>query len=925
MAATPPVVTVRQVEVQATRRTGGEEGMTKKPSGLRPSCVSGRPRAPPAGRRRLHSTALVFLLLLLTVLVAPIGTLVAAGGPRLLSAEYELRSLNVGTVQRAASPGELTHTDSSGSGSASYELAWSGYEFAAIDLIFDQPLYITSARAVLAANGGGGTAAAGGQYGQPISPHRTNHTALPALDGAIVLECPTTAGGEDTSVQQFSLTNRWPGTADDATTVEADYWTSPTDQLLPLYSQHNSLKADIVQLFDRRVDQTRSIQSTSLFAATAGQDAATLASVVGRPNVLSLMLMLSFESSEGTRRFMQVDEAHRSPLAHCKVTYVSVTERLEAQRDLLSNTTSSSVVPPPPDLSLSSGLTNFRGAEVDFSAASLTVRKGAQTAWVQQRSLVRVQEGLEDDFSEDAADSSATSSEVERERRDEKDEQPYAHSPLDPPATPKIAGAASSSSPPSSSSSLSLSSSWSEDPFNNILLDVASGVGFVQLILKPITNGVMKPATKGTNDLLLDDIMTELGTNLFDSVVDEVSPDVNIMLGTALQTSLSNILQDSLSYAITKSLTQAITADVAPYVIDRLIKNLPGPLHTIVHSILEKKIPDRLERTMPVILSRVLSVTLTHSLTRAIPHVVVPTVSHSLGLGHAGSFSRPKYYWEVCQRCYLQAIGKIPPVRMAPPDMNPDGYDSGIGSGGVRPGSECGACPTSTYSMYYGIYHAAYYTDFYSSVLGEREREREGARVWLSFRAHTHYCFGVCFLLSLSSANTTPSTTPRRCRWRTRPYTPTTVLLTGPAVHRQMRRRAAAQAEKVAQAERMEPVEKGPPGKAQTALQAEKGMPLALVVIPRPMVLARMAAPVRMVRARMAAQQPTAVLVETPVLLPVVMLEPVVPVLVAKLEPALVALLLEAAAVAARRRRAAASSGRSSRRRRVPRRVNWAG
>jgi hypothetical protein len=288
-------------------------------------------------------------------------------------------------------------------------------------------------------------------------------------------------------------------------------------------------------------------------------------------------------------------------------------------------------------------------------------------------------------------------------QQDEKEEEPYAHSPLDASSvdsvTPVVIGP--------------------DDPFASVFLSVGEAEKFITLIMMPICNGVMKPATRGATDLLLDSVMTTLGNLLFYSIIGEVGPDLTIMLGVTVGANLTNILQDSLTFSITRTLVQAVVANVVPYLSARVTTSLPGPIHTVAHAILEQNIPARLERTLPVILVRVLGITLTHALTRSISHVVVPSISHSLGLGHAGSISRPKAYYEICMRCYMQSTGRSKIMRMSPPDMNPSGYDSGVGSGGTKPGSECGACPTSTYSMYYGIYHAAYYTDYYGEYYAE--------------------------------------------------------------------------------------------------------------------------------------------------------------------------------------------------------------
>lgn len=614
-------------------------------------------------------------------------------GPRLLSSSYDIRFLKVGSVELSGS------VDSSVSDvAAGYQLSWNRYQILNIELVFDQPLYISSQHAIegthtrTSSTPRSSSSSTFGSANLTVAPHD--------LVGSISLECRNSKS----HIARFEL-SAW---REGNTTDRESFWSKPRPDLLPTFSHDNMWKEQLEQLFDPEVEATTR-KPTTLFGSSSSSSASLL-KVAGSPNVLSLMLVSSFADESGRTTFLDLDTDQPNPAAGCNIRYHSVAARIEAAAAAASSSSSADVAAGG-DSSRLSGLTNFRGHEVSFPATPITVKTGraTPTTTTTERIIYRVQQGLEQTLDledeEDAASGDAPAAPPSEDRL-------YAHSPLDDaPPVAAVVGSPSVVSPAHASLALDAL----DDPFHNVFLDVSAASQFVSLILRPICHGVMKPATKGTNDLLLDDLMTEFGLNMFDSVVDEVGPDLNIMLGLSVEGAVSNVLQDSLTYAITKSLAQAITANVSPYVVDRLIKNIPGPLHTIIQSILEKKIPDRLERTMPVILSRVLSVTLTHSLTRSIPHIVVPAVSHSLGLGHAGSFSRPKAYYEVCMKCYMQSVGIATPVRMSPPDLNPDGYDSGIGSGGQKAGSECGACPTSTYSMYYGIYHAAYYTDFYSS------------------------------------------------------------------------------------------------------------------------------------------------------------------------------------------------------------------
>lgn len=690
-----------------------------------------------------------------------------SAGPRLLSSEYDIRTLQLGTIQHA-----LESPTGSGAGVASsggLEVSWQRYELLALDLVFDQPLYISPQESMADVGGAGGGRAQqhGGARNNaaavPRSPHDANHTthaetvAAPNLDGSIALDCGGAAPDGRHNGGYFVLGSDW-GSSSSAKPQQSqapasDYWSDPTPSLLPLYSPRNALKRTLVDLFDdRRMDAHSTLNDprASLFSgggngrATAA--AADLESRVGKPNVLSLMLLLAHSNATSSQRFVRYDAtataapattagaARVSPLAHCRVVYLPVADRLDElraeRRQRLEATQARLAAELDGDAALPAlsahdreqlefasyeleraasareasmaGLTNFKGFEVAGSAqvgaatgSGLQVRKGLATPFV-SRSVVRVATGLESEF--DLSAEEALLLEQQQQQQDEAGRL-VKHSPLDgPSSTPQLDP---------------------DDPFSNIFLSLETATQYMSAMLKPIVHGTMKPATKGTNDLLLDDLMTILGNNLFYSVVEEVAPDLSIMLAKTSGAELSNILQDSMTFALTRTLTQSVTANVAPYVTARLNRELPGPLHTIIHSILVAKIPERIERTLPVILGRVLSLTLTHALSRSIPHAVVPTLSHSLGLNHAGALSRPKYYHEICMECYMQSVGLKPVQRMAPPDLNPDGYDSGVGSGGQRSGTECGACPTSTYSMYYGIYHAGYYTDYYSEYYAE--------------------------------------------------------------------------------------------------------------------------------------------------------------------------------------------------------------
>jgi len=124
--------------------------------------------------------------------------------------------------------------------------------------------------------------------------------------------------------------------------------------LLPLYSPRNRMKGALVSLFDdRRMDahSTRD-EGRSLFARATGNEASALLSRVGRPNVLSLMLMLAAANATHSRRFLHYDATATapskgkrtnrsnsgaapspvSPLGHCAVRYMPVADRITEVR-----------------------------------------------------------------------------------------------------------------------------------------------------------------------------------------------------------------------------------------------------------------------------------------------------------------------------------------------------------------------------------------------------------------------------------------------------------------------------------------------------------------------------------------------------------------------------------------------------------------
>lgn len=284
---------------------------------------------------------------LLSLLLAPVHTLGAAG-PRLLSSEYDIRLLQMGTVQHSSS------LDGGGVGDGGYEVAWQSVEILAVDLVFDQPLYLTAQS--------GMEGAAQQQTQQPRSPHDSNHTVgSPSLDGAIALDCGRGDGGG-----YFVLSSDWSSkeALDEAAAAESDptraraqpeaagavaddsdnFWRSPHPSLLALYSPQNRLKSSLIQLFDDRRLAAHSTRSGSIFApgggGRLGGEQGALESRVGKPNVLSLMLVMATANATHSQRWLRYDSdaaaatanAPPSPLSHCAIRYAPVPSRLDALR-----------------------------------------------------------------------------------------------------------------------------------------------------------------------------------------------------------------------------------------------------------------------------------------------------------------------------------------------------------------------------------------------------------------------------------------------------------------------------------------------------------------------------------------------------------------------------------------------------------------
>ena len=282
--------------------------------------------------------SILLSILLLVVLFLPQPAL--AGGPRLLSSEYEIRTLKVGTIQYSPSA-HLSNANAATRGegaddSHEYELAWRRYQLLAIDLIFDQPLYISSVHAIADAKNGGSKKS--NKNAKPSAPHSSsNDTSLPHLDGSIILDCVD---------EQHFVLSKWPTVNGDSgkNNMPSDdtFWSSPQPVLLPSYSPSNSLKDQLRDLFDpySDMDHTGGVpkrRSQTLFGLDSHAMKDVL-QVAGRPNVLSLMLVMQYEDGASGEMKTFLDWAKyysntqdmniTNPLGDlCRIRYESIHDR----------------------------------------------------------------------------------------------------------------------------------------------------------------------------------------------------------------------------------------------------------------------------------------------------------------------------------------------------------------------------------------------------------------------------------------------------------------------------------------------------------------------------------------------------------------------------------------------------------------------
>lgn len=610
----------------------------------------------------------------------------AAAGPTFLAAEYEHRLLRVGSIgSHPAGSAAPRHSK--------LALTYTLYEFMHIDAIFDQPLFFNSASSrkefledMKHAAATSSSSASSSSSSSPLSSAASsilplNHSHVHLLDQALLLSCQDGVNFTFESSTSYPVNNNWSQLKGQV--------------MYALDAPSNTLRHIIHGLFDPMIDQhdhtthpTRNVFNTQMMAQ---HDASKLT----RPNILSLLLPISYTQHGQTHHFLTPGQT--PDFKKCTLQYQNLRSRVEQVKQLYLDVEQANQIDIIHEWSDLAAITNRKGQESKH-LMNVPLTQFQHQHQHQPHSMIRkrtmIQAASNDSLINDIAPIPIYDVTQEKQKLLKKHE-----------LTAKDFD----------TSTIDLNGD--EDPFarSSILLDVGSGVKFLSIILKPVVNGVLKPAVKGAVDLMVDNVMGALGDQLFYSVTEETSPDLSAMLGSTVQANVSNILIDSITYAMTKTLVLCLNEKVAPYVSNRLIKELPAQLHHIIHIILERKIPERLERTLPVIIHRVTSLTLTHSLVRSIPHSVVPAVFHSLGgLNTASAVSRPKTLYEICMQCYMQSVGAKPPQPMAPPDLF-DGYKDGP----PRPGANCGACPTSTFSMYYGIYHSAYFTGYYAEYYGE--------------------------------------------------------------------------------------------------------------------------------------------------------------------------------------------------------------
>jgi len=177
-----------------------------------------------------------------------------------------------------------------------------------------------------------------------------------------------------------------------------------------------------------------------------------------------------------------------------------------------------------------------------------------------------------------------------------------------------------------------------------ILLEAETQVrGYVALMFDPVIGGFIKPVVDLTHGLLMDSFGGHFQKKIATTTVSEVAADLTQTLGIALRANISNILTDSLTYSIGRSLSDGFIATITPVVQDKLKKFLPKSVGAMLNKVLLLNIPAYVNEHMPQVVARGLSVTLMQGLTRSISHALVPTLTHALP--HSANAD---YYCYVC-------------------------------------------------------------------------------------------------------------------------------------------------------------------------------------------------------------------------------------------------------------------------------------
>lgn len=503
------------------------------------------------------------VLCLLAWLTLLMGAYATPKRPEILLCEAHLRRLNV--------VGALP--------TAPLRTSVSRFEFAVIDAVFDQPLYLS-----------------GGSSG---GARRLNYTSLSSsdwqsrdgsdregdergLEGALVLKCPH-------SGRRFSLSMDWPadyweerqevggGTGSRGKAkAEVDEGEEEGERLLLTHSSRNPLHAEF-----------------ALFHAYRRDDA--LRSTARDANVLSLLLKLSPSTSSSSSSPQSViatgRSINRTELLSCSLSY------LPAEQRATETTGMSPVV----------ALTNRAGVEVNMTrvplqptASSSSPSPSSSTAdglVTVERSVFRLRQGSA--------------------------EERYAWA-------EQWNGTAASGRNSSVAAWRTRRARLGRDL---VLLQekMQARVGFVSMLVSPIAKGIMKPIVTQTTSLMMTAVGGTLNNELFHGLINQVAPDLTVMLGTTLRANLSNVLVDSLSYGLTRALSVALTRSVGPHLVGQVAPFLTPRLHKILNKVLQEKLPESISGGVATAVNRVVGLTLTGGLSRSLPFALVPALTHTLG------------------------------------------------------------------------------------------------------------------------------------------------------------------------------------------------------------------------------------------------------------------------------------------------------